>query len=148
MTAVFVRQLGDIEFCNKYAKIRYVSFPNNPQQEKFMSSTMTMADQQKAKEFVQPKVKKGNIVKWFKGGDRNLWCPAIVTSVGTKTVSLSIIMDGRPTFMPQDGIRHVDDPESRDFEFAEYGAWDHSDETKELASLRDEMTRLMKQPIK
>lgn len=99
-------------------------------------STLTQEDQEKAKAFVQPIVHIGSPVLWYLGG-RATSDPyvGIVTRVGFRSVDLVFFAQGSEIVRPREGVRHISDPEIKDNERQNSGAWDLTEGGKQLAAL-------------
>jgi hypothetical protein len=105
-----------------------------------MTATMTQTQKSEAKTYIPPTVSIGQIVHWFvEGNRRQTPCPAIVTGLGTKSIELSLIAPNYQALVPKSGVRHCDDPEAREVEFRASGSWDHTPETKKIASMMIDM---------
>ena len=80
------------------------------------------------KSYQMPEVKVGDIVLWRLTPDRRrVPTPAIVTRVFERTVSLSAVPFDSPVFQTRDAVRHIDDPQHRQFATVldESGVWSH-----------------------
>jgi hypothetical protein len=96
--------------------------------------TAAVLENPKIPTFVMPQVREGQIVDWFHGGDSNgPPIPAIVTKVNTGHVALNVIQPNITNFKALDGVRHVDDPQAKEWELVEQGGWRHTKDTLSLA---------------
>ena len=83
------------------------------------------------KGYKMPPVKLGCIVLWYEGGVKapdRLPKPAIVTGAFPRNVSLSVFEIGAFNSRPFEGVRHIDDPDMREADRLENGAWDYCEE--------------------
>ena len=93
--------------------------------------------------FVMPPVEVGQIVHWYPDGDRNQQPhAAIVTRVANRTVSLNTVVPSILNFLPREGVRHVNDPDARQVEFRENGAWDYTKQHREHLELLRAVAKL------
>lgn len=94
--------------------------------------------------YMQPNVLQCDIVNWHPFGDKNdSVVPAIVLKVGSRTVALHIFVENTRSLVYKDGVRHVDDPESKREEFRESGAWSHTKRTQEMIDLKRQLIEIL-----
>lgn len=79
----------------------------------------------------------GDMVLWWAHGEteNHLPLPAVVVSVGTRTLNLAVFQPLRTSALVKDGVRHISDPDARRDEFVEMGAWSHTPRTEQLHQL-------------
>lgn len=85
-----------------------------------------------------PPVEVGQIVHWFPGGRlTDKPCAAVITALGLsgQTLNLNILDPMSLNFLVKDGVRHIQDSRARQSELFEFGAWDHTHQTKRLIRL-------------
>ena len=94
--------------------------------------------------FTPPPVSVGQIVLWWAYGERenHLPLPAIVISVGTRTIELAVFKSLVRSHDTRDGVRHITDPDARRDEFVEMGAWSYTAETERLNRVEEKMKYL------
>lgn len=85
-------------------------------------------------EHTPPKVELGQVVLWSQDGGAS-GTPAIVTKVGTKTLSLAVIAESYTNFLTRSGVRHVSDPDRKRGSNAEDGLWDLTARDKRINSV-------------
>lgn len=84
--------------------------------------------------FKMPKVALGDIVLWRHNRVSPEPAPAVVTGVGDRAISLSIVVPGSVRVIPKDGVRHDTDPEV-DRVLNEAGVWGYTETGLALAGL-------------
>jgi hypothetical protein len=83
--------------------------------------------------YKMPPVEPGMLVLWHDGGDAQATpAPAIVCTVGERTVALQIVAPLSHNLLFKDGVRHASDPDRRAIDQAEAGAWRHTPFTQAL----------------
>jgi hypothetical protein len=82
-----------------------------------------------------PEVEIGQVVHWFPDNPGTNATAALVTGVGTETISITIFADGYVNGLTRDGVRHASDPKRRHINNEEAGCWDHTPTTKKLIPL-------------
>src|SRR6516162_3586570 len=96
-----------------------------------------------AQPYKQPKVHVGMMVHWHDGGSRSTPpAAAIVTAVADAMIDLSVVTPMALGFQIKQGVRHVDDPDRRQVEQADVGAWDYTPETKGIIELGRQLREL------
>lgn len=103
-----------------------------------MNGTLpSVAPSQVVKPFTPPAADVGQIVWWWAYGEveNHIPLPAVVVSVGSRTLQLAILKPLVRSVDPRDGVRHISDPDARRDEFVEQGAWSHTPDTLLLHSL-------------
>jgi hypothetical protein len=94
-------------------------------------------------QYKQPRVHVGMVVHWYDGGRRMVTpVAAIVTAVAEQMVDLSVVVPLSLGFLPKQGVRHVDDPDTRLIDQADVGAWDYTPETKAVIELGRQIREL------
>lgn len=97
------------------------------------------------KPWEMPAVDIGDLVWWYadgKRGDRP--SVAIVTAIGMQSLNLNVISPMHYQFSIRDGVRHLDDPRSKQIERVECGAWEHRPQHLRLQSLEALVSRMAK----
>lgn len=93
--------------------------------------------------YAMPKASVGMSVLWYVYGETDKpGMPAIVSEVGLRTLSLTILLPEKHSVMYKDGVRHVSDQEHKREEYITTGCWDYSEQTKEIMQLRADLERL------
>jgi hypothetical protein len=85
--------------------------------------------------FTMPKVFRGQIVLWYQQGVRNesTACPALVKVEGQSSLHLKVFgIDGELDYTC---VRHMDDPNAREYDRTENGLWDHANRKIEPAAI-------------
>ncbi len=77
-----------------------------------------------AQVFKMPAVALGQVVLWTYGPDGRDPCPAVVLSVGGRTVNLAVHVDGIKDHVLKTGVRHKDDPFLQTSPEHDSGVWD------------------------
>lgn len=97
-----------------------------------------MADAVKSvAKWIMPKVYIGQTVLWRQDvGDMKQAEPAVVTLIGTGSISLSIIPCGSRAFVPKSAVRHYSDPQLKNV-IAHDGVWDYTEGDKQLQKILD-----------
>lgn len=87
--------------------------------------------------WVMPKAFVGMTVLWRQdAGDNRPAEAAIVTGVGTGSLSLSIAAKDSRALVVKGGVRHISDPQLRNV-IAHDGVWDYTDWDKKLLAVLD-----------
>ena len=93
---------------------------------------------QDPRNYVPPPVEAGQVVLWSYGqGERPT--PALVISVATKTLNLSIHMDSIKDHVLKNGVRHINDPILRTQPAHDQGVWDLTPRDKRLNALLESL---------
>lgn len=88
-------------------------------------------------------VEVGQIVWWYPDSNRNQRpSAAIVTAVGSDSVCLAIFSPVSYNLWLRDGVRHIDDPETRAPELLELGCWDYTNAWKDYQDLKKKVESL------
>lgn len=97
------------------------------------------AKTQEPPEYEMPKPL-SRFVYWYTADDtkREKPTPAIMTKVGFRAVSLTLIIEDRG-FRTISGVRHISDPDAKLERFSQFGVWDDTFETKLLKKLAAEL---------
>lgn len=67
----------------------------------------------------------GQMVWWYNSGETNLPpCAAFVSAIGTRSISLHILVPNTRAVMCRDGVRHVSDDNVVEADRMESGLWD------------------------
>ena len=114
-------------------------------------STLTALDKARAASYVMPQPHDGQTVLWFPHGIRDSGeyphFPAVVIKKGFNSVELNILRpDAKPLHML--GVRHIDDPNVREFQTAEVGAWDYTDWDKYIMQMVERHNALVERVVK
>ena len=82
-------------------------------------------------EFKMPPISIGEMVLWYAHGTKkNEPHVAIVTKLGHRSITVSIIPLNNRTVTPKEGVRYITDPDARMVELEEQGAWDYTEQTR------------------
>lgn len=96
--------------------------------------------------FRMPLVKVGTIVLWYPSGSASTDpqagpLAAIVVRVNSRSVALNIVSAENHNFLLREGARHVSDPELKRDAVREEGAWDYTDQDKNIERLMATLKR-------
>jgi hypothetical protein len=86
--------------------------------------------------FKMPEIFVGETVLWWPEGQptpEDRPSPAMVTGVSERTISLTAYEKDAYTGNPQDGVRHVGDPELKKQDVRLSGAWEYGPQRKMFA---------------
>lgn len=96
-------------------------------------------------QYQMPEVYPGCGVLWYHGGDKSLKPYfGLVTRVGPRTVTVACFDPGVRMLVIFDGVRHMSDPDTKQPELIENGAWDYApgeERIHGLAKKVEELTR-------
>ncbi len=91
-----------------------------------MSNATKEAPANKPVQYKMPLVELGEVVLYFEGGVKSRPQAAIVSQVDGNSVVLNILLPNSYNFKIRDGVRHMDDPRTKDSEKIENGLWDYT----------------------
>lgn len=82
--------------------------------------------------FKMPEVSVGQVVVWYNGNQGDKGTPAMVTKVGDRSLSVSVLLENASGFMCKSGVKHIKDPAVTDHDKNKVGFWEHTKQTKDL----------------
>lgn len=89
-----------------------------------MSRVSTLVNAQNSPTmFVPPNVSVGQIVLWAFGPNHQEWSPALVLSVGNRTINLSVHVNATKDHLSRTGVRHCEDPFLKTYPQHDAGCW-------------------------
>lgn len=92
--------------------------------------------------YVMPKPVVSKIVMWFPDRFEQRGYPAVVTEVGDRAVSVSILLPNQYAIHCKAGVRHRGDPDRAILDKSEDGVWDFASEgDEELSGLLGRLDR-------
>lgn len=112
-----------------------------------MASTVTAESRALSAEYVMPPIHRGVTVFWYPDNKRST-SPhiAVVTHVDQRSLQLTLLPTGIRQLSVRDGVRHVDDPKTKEMEMVRTGCWDYTDDAKEWDAFRRKIEGILSRP--
>lgn len=89
-----------------------------------------------AGDFEPPAVEVGQVVLWsYAAGGQSRQSPAVVLSVGTRTLNLAVHVDGMHDHLIKTGVRYCEDPFLKTAPQHDSGVWDRTSRDRRVDAL-------------